>query len=1445
MPIRPKTKRRVTILAAGAVCLVLAAAGAYALRERQLRHQLNLARQEGMDAYRAHEWSLAIDKLGPYVSRRPDDAEAVFGLAIAHTQRPGADAGDIDDAINYLRRYHEIAPDNLVSQDRLLDLLRQTRAWDQVLEQSRQMLAANPNEPVALADLAVALQATGKSAEALKTAQAYNDVNPTDLDGHELTYAIMRAMKLPPQQFLDRARQFEARFPNDPRFKLAEVIAYTLGRESSLSASDDAATTARQLEQSEIQQLLAATHDVDPPDAQFVQHAVRLLDLIHRYDEGLSLLSRAADKFSADPAACLTYAQRLWESGQDEKVAKYLDGITGAASDDTPLIAYKALALQDLIRDHNRDTDSTALIAALTARVDDPVAQGWATALAATAEKTLRAKLDGLQKAVATDPDNGVIHFLLAQAYRDAQENDLALEQARLAATALPSWMDPHLLCARVLTERGNALNAVGESDQAMQAAAAGNRGDDDATVAKATAFFAYAEATGDASAYDALATQLDEFHKSHPNDRQLLAIYVRLLAQTNQPDKAKQVVSLAIADAGKDSGPDVLLDLARVCRLENLGMQDQIFDAAQRRFGVTPQLAFDLAAYRVASKTLTPADALTYLNVSAAAGKGQPWEWKLVTARFLEDAHDTAAGPAWVDLGNAYPDNLTVQRDLLDQSIAPSAWTSEKPFVATTVDRLHQLTGDDALNWKLARARWLLDATPADNPDKSAANDASVLLGDVLRHATAGQRVDPHVLQATAMERLGDLDGAVSEMSQAWLLAPSSGQIGFDLMRLYHASGRFSEAVEVFDHLANLPLSDDLRQRSAAIMYDQNEFTRAADMLAHAGKTPGVIGLLAMADQRMGKVKDAGDLYLGLMDNQNLPPIVISSAADYFASVGDTATAEKFLAKLDTAGLADWDRMLKQAAYLERFGNDPAAVNQLYLSAIAADKSQALPSARYAAYLIRRNDLTGAVRTLDQAIQTWPTNADLRGLKTLCRGLQSPQLSSELTPVAALLTVVPGQTAAADLLAALAIPDQPQGTAQMQNLLKKYPTFYPLYEVLVRRLVENRRSDSVARAIELAEKALDRFPDQPAAAGLACIAQADAGHWAEALDAAQLWHDRDFQQPQEADWHIALCLINLGRAPEAVNRLEAYVIDAIPQADHAPWTQILRTYAAALLAAGRMDDAQAILTPLATKSALWRAAWLELAKEDLPTAAQASDWISRVVPLIPPNNPGETRALAQTWFDVAARRGYEKGFETCRDLLKPLAAQLDARGLLLLAMAEEQSHDPAAARDYRLVLNAAAQPGDGSNLLDRTHAAAAAANNLANLEMTADNAASLTDAEALAKTAIKGAGDDPGAAPFYDDTLARVYLKEGKPNDAAAQFAQADQLRPNDPAILIGWADALSRAGNTDQALVKLQAAQARLPSHGELTPDLQKELQSVRDAVHKGMPPSQNPPN
>jgi predicted Zn-dependent protease len=172
--------------------------------------------------------------------------------------------------------------------------------------------------------------------------------------------------------------------------------------------------------------------------------------------------------------------------------------------------------------------------------------------------------------------------------------------------------------------------------------------------------------------------------------------------------------------------------------------------------------------------------------------------------------------------------------------------------------------------------------------------------------------------------------------------------------------------------------------------------------------------------------------------------------------------------------------------------------------------------------------------------------------------------------------------------------------------------------------------------------------------------------------------------------------------------------------------------------------------------------------------------------------------------------------------------------------MAEDQSHDARAAGDYRRVMTAATRPSNAAMLGENARAAAAAANNLANLEMSNGDAASLTDAEALAKRAVAAASDDAGAVPYYYDTLARVYLREGKPDDAASQFAQADRIRPNDAAILIGWADSLVQANKMDEAVVKLQAAEARLPAGGQLTPELAKELQTVRDTVQKALPPA-----
>src|SRR5271165_6122105 len=99
MAIRPKTKHRLLILLLLAVCAGAVISGVYLFRERQIRHELNVDRASGMEAYRARDWGQTIARLTPYVNRRPDDAEAIFALGIAHTRKPAPDREDIGAAI--------------------------------------------------------------------------------------------------------------------------------------------------------------------------------------------------------------------------------------------------------------------------------------------------------------------------------------------------------------------------------------------------------------------------------------------------------------------------------------------------------------------------------------------------------------------------------------------------------------------------------------------------------------------------------------------------------------------------------------------------------------------------------------------------------------------------------------------------------------------------------------------------------------------------------------------------------------------------------------------------------------------------------------------------------------------------------------------------------------------------------------------------------------------------------------------------------------------------------------------------------------------------------------------------------------------------------------------------------------------------------------------------
>ena len=87
----PKTKRRLSILLAGAV-LASGTLGGFVVyrKQRTARFYANL-RQEGLAAYKAGDYRGALDPLASYIRRTPNDSEALYACArspLVHIEEP-------------------------------------------------------------------------------------------------------------------------------------------------------------------------------------------------------------------------------------------------------------------------------------------------------------------------------------------------------------------------------------------------------------------------------------------------------------------------------------------------------------------------------------------------------------------------------------------------------------------------------------------------------------------------------------------------------------------------------------------------------------------------------------------------------------------------------------------------------------------------------------------------------------------------------------------------------------------------------------------------------------------------------------------------------------------------------------------------------------------------------------------------------------------------------------------------------------------------------------------------------------------------------------------------------------------------------------------------------------------------------------------------------------
>jgi len=1419
MSIRPKTKRRVVYLVVGAVLALGLVAGGYRLRMAYYNKIIYQARADGMAAYKAGDYPAAIEKLNIYVIKHRDDPEALMAFGIARSKVPSPDNSNVIQAIAIINRYCTLVPRDIEAQHLLLELEAPVAAYTaEALGTAKDLLKQNPNDLTALKAVARINHRERHFDAALDAALKYTQTNPADLDMQRGVMLLMKQLNRPPSELHQRADALAKQYPNDPRFLLVKAMAYYYGTSPTDTSDKRSADLHAYLE------LLQKAAAQDPPDAQFVTITVSLLDASRQYRASLDLLVRTQSKIN-DPEVTRLLAQRLWESRKFSQVATLLANLDAASPRiNVDLIAYKALSLYSL----DKKSEAAALVSALVLRANDPHAAAWAAALQARLDEAhvpLKSLLARYQDALRQDPNNPVIQYYLGEAYWRLDEEDLALQQWRSASARLPSWPEPYVRIAQVLTSqgRGGADEAAIAAEQGLRTSAGGGGTYDlQAVIAQAVVRFARLQNTQDPQEESNLLQYVQTVQEKLPGEPATLPIYAVLLVQAGQRDKAIDIIK----DAQKNpqqSGEDLLLKLAQVSRQCKLGLEDGLFATLEQQFGLTPRLAYAKATQPLQAGRA--ADGLQLLRSAKAKAAANALQWDRVICQYREVSNDPAAAQAWQALGDAYPNDLAVQSTILFDE--DSAW-SNREFIDRTINRLKDLTGDEATSWKTARARWLLGS---DNPQRDAPA-AVVLLTDVLK--TSPGEAAPHVLMAIAYEKLQNDSAAVAEWRQAADIAPSSPKFLFGLLHALDAAGQTDDARQTFDRIAALPhLPPDLALQASILIASEGDPRRAqALLLAYPVANDQILhdATLAKVDRLLGKVNDAATLYFNLGQAPSLDPATIEAAADFFGSQHDPDAAKKFLARLDSLTLAPGQRELILANFEEKYG-DPAAAAQLYADAVksAADRPNA--AIQQIGFFLRQRQLPAATSALGAAIARWPDNAALANLKSAIAALAGPpQLAEQMWPLAFTLTRNPLDPAASDTLAILAASssEDPASTLKkLQGLIGKYPRFLPLYELTVQRLQAQQRFND---AVAMASSAMTQFSESPDAARLCAQTYARVGRWNDVILAANQWRQRGATQPLLPDLLIATADLFLDQPRDAVDRLSIYIPDAKSNPDQNQ--QLLATYAEALIRSGSETDAIALLRPLAEKSAQWRSIWLKVAAAAHADAPSTVAAIQQILPLLDSHALQDQQALADAYLVCAARWNYSNGFQLARDALQGFVDSPDVTvpALMTYALACGGAGDNVVAeKAYR-------------HLLSLDSKQPIAQNNLADILRKKDDPASLKEAEGLARAAVAANPNNPDTANFYD-TLARILLKQNRTNDALAAFMAGDQLQPKNLNILIGEAWVCATTSRIDDASNYLARIDAVLPPGARLLDEYQSQLDTARKLVKAATAPKTEP--
>jgi tetratricopeptide (TPR) repeat protein len=1396
MSLRPKTKRRLLQLTGGGAAVAGLAAAGVAVQLHRHESARQSIRVQGMVAFNRGDYRRTLVELQKYLNDDRTDPDAIYALAVARTRVPEPEQGHLIDARGLLVRYLELRPNDVAAQHLLLDIYQRLQFRYETTALADALLAKDPADTAALSAKWQDLYRQDRLDAALATVEELDRVDPTNVPAQEATLELMARLHRPASELTGRAQGLLDGHPSDPRFELLRAVAAHL-------TGDDAGT----------RRWLSAAAAGPSPDGAFTLTLAGAFDRIGQWGDAIAVLRRAGP--SAPPAVRAALVERLWFAGQP---AAALDQVRDVAPTDphadAALLGLKALLLDGAAAPTDalaaatpagpatRPAELNAIRSALTARGDDPLAACWAALVRGTdplfpVEPRQAVALTG--EAARDDVDSAPARFFLGRSYLRLGEPALAMEAFAQAAMLAPSWAAPRLLLARTL------LDANRPDAAAAPARGASDRDPSSTDARAALAVIAYRTLSPRAPAGEVgpVLAQVRTAADASPDDPRLCAAAVDLTARVAQAPSPTATATALSYIRRLTITPAQLYRLAAVAAVDHLDVSAAVVARATATQPATADDAYQLA---MALSAAGAADRGRQLLATAVAAHADQPEWQLADVRYRDAVTPSAAlADAWAALADANPTDLAVQRATLRSTAAAHS----RPLIDRTIDRLHALTGDGGVEWRLARARYQLDDPTDGKPvGKDAANAVASSMAEVTR--IVPHAAEPLELWATALEQLGDLQSAVARLRSAVPLAPDDPALPLRLAHLLARTGQFRAAADAVAPLA--ARSGDLTPAVAADV---------ADVYRRAGDADGAVAVLRAAGQGPpDAARDvplaqaeaaAGDLAAAAATfdrvNRMAPtPDSVRAAAWFYAATGDVAHGRQVLAQLDgLPNVSPVQRDVTRGQFTAAFGEPAAARSQLEAAARSAPDDPR-PWAALAGFDLHVGDAAAAVVAADRGLALAPADGALSALRARAQTVATLHLGPAAQPLLDALAIDPANPAAVATLDALAASSP---AAAVRAVADRHPTFVPAQALVVDELVDAGRFDEAA---DVATRLADAAPSDPAPERMLVSVWTAADRPAQALAAAQRWRARSLAAPQAADVAIAAALIRQGHPQAAVQQVAPYVRAGTADAD------ATRTYARALAAAGRADEADAVLRPGAVTSQRGRQAWLSVIADTAPTAADAASRIARVEPLLSPGSVDDRVAVADAWNTVGGRFNDADAFRRGLDELDPLndVSDVPTDALVLSgALHQQLGQLPEAEAAYRRAL--VADPN-----LPR------AMNNLA--WVIALREGDLTEARRLAERAVALA---PADAELRT-TLGQVALQQGDVPAAAEAFRTATHLAPRSGAAWAGLADAQARAGHTGDAADALDRAEQLLASPpAPPSPTTAAELQRARAAL------------